>query len=268
MCRPTLRLHTTFRTKDGMLTQRLKGLTIDLSHRGKLFNKGLPSCTVRQLEPSSVRRAIGLCGNALVGSGRLHAIVALPEQSPFRFRARLLAFNGPPGRGQRTILVLAYEASPQTSFVLPFVIHRSGFDLGTRLTTQVPKDAGASAHIGGFTIVINRTFTYRGKLRSYIKRRLPGSARLHRRHHPFRASDLPFRRYPERRNSPRPRLPSRRRLSIRVRQSTGIPRDWDPSEFLSSQSSAETTDSGKRNPASMALWVYCQHERDTVVQID
>lgn len=169
----TLRLHTKFRTKDGMLTQRLKGLTIDLSHRGKLFNRGLPSCTVRQLEPSSVRRAIGLCGDALVGRGRLHAIVALPEQSPFRFRARLLAFNGPPGRGQRTILVLAYEASPQTSFVLPFVIHRSGFDLGTRLTTQVPKDAGASAHIGGFTIVIKRTFNYRGRQRSYISADCP-----------------------------------------------------------------------------------------------
>ena len=169
----TLRLHTKFTTRDGTLTPRLKGLTIDLSHRGKLFNKGLPSCTVRQLEPSSVRRAIGLCGNALVGSGRLHAIVALPEQSPFRFRARLLAFNGPPGRGQRTILVLAYEASPQTSFVLPFVIHRSGYDLGTRLTTQVPEDAGASAHIGGFTIVIKRTFTYRGQLRSYISADCP-----------------------------------------------------------------------------------------------
>jgi len=169
----TLRLHTTFRTKDGTLTSRLKGLTIDLSNRGKLFNKGLPSCTVRRLEPSSVRRAISLCGNALVGRGRLHAIVALPEQAPFRFRAQLLAFNGPPGRGQKTILVLAYGTSPPTSFVLPFVIHRSGYDLGTRLTTQVPEDAGASAHVGGFTIVINRTFTYRGKRRGFINADCP-----------------------------------------------------------------------------------------------
>jgi hypothetical protein len=169
----TLSIHTTFRTKDGTLTSRLKGLTIDLSNRGKLVNKGLPSCTVRRLEPSSVRRAIDLCGSALVGRGRLHAIVSLPEQSPFQFRAKLLAFNGPPGRGQRTILVLAYGGSPPTSFVLPFVIHRNGFDLGTRLTTKVPEDAGANAHIGGFTIVIKRTFTYRGKQRSYINADCP-----------------------------------------------------------------------------------------------
>jgi hypothetical protein len=168
-----LRLHTTFRTKDGTLMPRLKGLTIDLSSRGKLFNKGLPRCTLRRLEPSSLQRAISLCGNALVGRGRLHAIVALPEQSPFRFRARLLAFNGPPRKGQGTILVLAYGAIPPTSFVLPFVIHRSGFALGTRLTTQLPKDAGASAHIGGFTIVIKRTFTYHARRRSFINADCP-----------------------------------------------------------------------------------------------
>jgi hypothetical protein len=168
-----LRLHTTFRTIDGSLMPRLKGLTIDLSNRGKLFTRGLPSCTLRQLEPSSLQRAISLCSSALVGRGRLHAIVALPEQSPFLFRARLLAFNGPPGRGQGTILVLAYGAEPPASFVLPFVIHRSGFALGTRLTTQLPKDAGASAHIGGFTITIGRTLTYRGKRRSYINADCP-----------------------------------------------------------------------------------------------
>jgi len=169
----TLRLHTTFRTTDGSLTPRLKGLTIDLSSRGELFNKGLPSCTVGELEPSSPQRAISLCGNALVGRGRLHAIVALPEQLPFLLRAKLLAFNGKPGRGQKTVLVLAYGSEPQISFVLPFVIHRSSFDLGTSLTTQIPKDAGASAHIGGFTIVIKRLYTYRAKQRSFISADCP-----------------------------------------------------------------------------------------------
>ena len=71
----TLRLQTRFRTTDGSLMPRLKGLTIDLSSRGKLFNKGLPSCSLRELEPSSPQRAIGLCGKSLVGRGRLHAIV-------------------------------------------------------------------------------------------------------------------------------------------------------------------------------------------------
>jgi hypothetical protein len=169
----TLRLQTRFRTTDGSLMPRLKGLTIDLSSRGKLFNKGLPSCSVRELEPSSPQRAIGLCGNSLVGRGRLHAIVALPEQLPFLLRARLLAFNGKSGRGQKTVLVLAYGSTPQISFVLPFVIRRSSFELGTSLTTQLPKDAGTFAHIGGFSIVIKRLFTYRAKRRSFISADCP-----------------------------------------------------------------------------------------------
>lgn len=169
----SLRLHTTFRTIDGSLMPRLKGLTIDLSSRGKLFNKGLPSCTLRELEPSSPGRAIRLCGSSLVGRGRLHAIVALPEQLPFRFRARLLAFNGRPGSGQETVLVLAYGAVPPISFVVPFVIRRSGFYLGTKLTTQIPKDAGTWAHIGGFTIIVKRLFTYRAKQHSFISADCP-----------------------------------------------------------------------------------------------
>lgn len=169
----TLRLQTRFRTTDGSLMPRLKGLTIDLSSRGKLFNKGLPSCSLRELEPSSPPRAIGLCGKSLVGRGRLHAIVALPEQLPFLLRARLLAFNGKSARGQKTVLVLAYGSTPQISFVLPFVIRRSSFELGTSLTTQLPKDAGTFAHIGGFSIVIKRLFTYRAQRRSFISADCP-----------------------------------------------------------------------------------------------
>jgi hypothetical protein len=168
-----LLLHTTFRTTDRSLIPRLEGLTIDLNRRGKLFNKGLPSCRLRELEPSSPRRAIALCGHSLVGQGRLHATVSLPEQSPFRIRARLLAFNGKAQKGQGTVLVLVYGASPQIAFVLPFVIHRSGFDLGTKLTTKVPKDAGTWAHVGGFTLVVKRLFSYRGKPRSYINADCP-----------------------------------------------------------------------------------------------
>ncbi len=166
-------LHTRFETADGTLIPQLKGLTIDLSSRGKLFTKGLARCPIRRLEPASPKGAMDSCGKALVGLGRLHAIVTLPGQKPFLFKAHLFAFNGEPGKGQGTVLVLVYGPQPPTSFVLPFVIHESGSDLGTKLTTHLPKDAGSWAHLGGFGIVLKRHFTYRGKQRSFIYANCP-----------------------------------------------------------------------------------------------
>lgn len=147
---------------------QLRQITVAINRAGKLFDRGLPSCPVRRIQPATEAAARRLCGRAIVGSGNVVVRVAFPKQRPFTFRGRLLAFHAERVRGHRRILAQVYGRRPPSSFILVFEIRRQGGTFGTVLSTSLPKSAWKWAYLTHFDMRLRRTYLYRGRRRSYV----------------------------------------------------------------------------------------------------
>jgi hypothetical protein len=173
-------LEAGLRTSDGSLLPRVTKLEIGLPGQGVLSTKGLPACPVRRLRDTKTAEALATCRAALVGRGRLEAVVSLPNQAPFAVHARLLAFNARIGR-HRAVLLHAGSANPPTSSVLPLLVERGSGRFGTALVGRVPPALGPWPRLKRFEITLFRRYPYRGTSRSYLSascpvpRALPGA---------------------------------------------------------------------------------------------
>ena len=58
-----------------------------------------------------------------------------------------------------------------TSFTLPFVISKAKGTFGTRLTATIP--ASEDSYVSAIEMTLHRTYTYRGKRRSYAEAGCP-----------------------------------------------------------------------------------------------
>lgn len=152
---------------------RLTKLTIELNRHGHLDMRGLPSCRLLDIRPSTTREAMAKCGPALVGEGSFSANVKFPEQSPFPSDGKILAFNGR-YRGRPAILAHIYGTQPlPTSYVLPFTIGRSSGAYGTVLEAEFPEVTGEWGYVTGLEMDLHRRFGYRGKTRGYLNAGCP-----------------------------------------------------------------------------------------------
>lgn len=154
-------------TEPGGLPQ-LEEIAIAINSHGHLSRRGLPLCRLGHIDPSTSQDALTACGPSLVGEGRFSANVKIPEQSPFPSKGKLLAFNGRL-RGKPAILAHIYGTEPApTSRVLPFLIRRSQGTFGTILEASLPRVTGEWGYVTGVSLTLKRTFTFRGKKRSYL----------------------------------------------------------------------------------------------------
>jgi hypothetical protein len=152
---------------------RLTRLTIELNRHGRFDTRGLPSCPIRDIRPSTTRQALNQCGAALVGEGSFSANVKLPEQSPFPSHGKVLAFNGR-YRGRPAILAHIYGSRPlPTSYVLPFTIGRASGAFGTALETKFPEVTGEWGYVTGLEMSLHRRFAYRGRTHGYLSAGCP-----------------------------------------------------------------------------------------------
>lgn len=148
---------------------QLRTIAVAINRQGRLFDRGLPSCELRSIQPATRRAALRLCGPARVGSGRVRVQIRLPDQPAGTVAARLLVFNGPKRGGRRLIYAQAYTRDPPGSFVLTFrVSKRSRGVFGTVLSTQLPRSAWGWAYLTQFEMSLHRTYTHRGVRRSYV----------------------------------------------------------------------------------------------------
>lgn len=147
---------------------QLRSIVVRINSRGRLFDRGLPTCDVRAIQPSSPPEAKEICGDALVGSGHVVVQVRIPSQAPFLVRARILAFNGPRKDGKKLILAQAYARTPPNSFILTFRVDRRDGEFGTVLSTTLPVEAQKWAYLTHFDMTLHRTYTYRGIRRSFV----------------------------------------------------------------------------------------------------
>jgi hypothetical protein len=160
------------RTDDGSLLPRVTKLELGLPGKGVLSTKGLPTCPPRRLRNTRAGQALAACRPALVGRGRLDAVVTLPNQPQFFVHARLLAFNARIGR-RRTVLLFAGALNPPTSSVLPLLVKRGEGRFGTALAGRISPALGPWPRLEGFRITLFRRYRYRGARRSYLSASCP-----------------------------------------------------------------------------------------------
>ena len=150
---------------------RLTKIEIAINRHGHLDPTGLPTCQVSDIQPATNAKALESCRGALVGEGHFSAAVALNRQAAFPSAGKLLAFNGT-YRGKPAILAHVYGTEPvPTSFTLPFVIGRTKGTFGATLTATIPP--GEDNLVTAIDLELHRTFTYRGKRRSYASAGCP-----------------------------------------------------------------------------------------------
>jgi hypothetical protein len=169
---------------------QLTKIEIAINRHGRLDSTGLPICEVADIQPATNAKALEACRKALVGEGHFSASVALNRQAAFPSEGKLLAFNGT-YRGKPAILAHVYGTEPvPTSFTLPFVISRAKGTFGAILTATIPP--GEDNLVTGLELELHRTFTYKGKRRSYASAGCPAPKGLSVAPFPFARASYVF----------------------------------------------------------------------------
>ena len=147
---------------------QLRTISIGINRAGKIFDKGLPTCRVRKVQPATIRAAKKLCRSAIVGHGHVEVRVHLANQPPFTFNGPLLVFNAERSGGDRRLLAQVYGLKPPSAFVLNFRIVKSSGEFGTVIKTTLPKPARKWAYVTHFDMKLQRRYTYQGQKHSFV----------------------------------------------------------------------------------------------------
>jgi hypothetical protein len=161
-------------TPTGETPPQLQAMTVKVNRHGLLQSKGLPTCSLHQVQPASDERALAQCGDALVGSGKFYASVVFPDQRPYSTRGRLLIFNGKV-KGKAVLFAHIYTTQPfSTSFVITFAIRKiSEGPYGTELSASLPQALGNWGFVNRIKLTLRRKYSYRGKELSYFNASCP-----------------------------------------------------------------------------------------------
>jgi hypothetical protein len=161
-------------TVDGTVPPQLQTMTVKVNRHGLLQSRGLPYCSVSEIQPGSTERALADCSDALVGSGRFWATVVFPDQRPYPTRGRLLIFNGRKA-GKPVLLAHIFTRQPfVSSFVISFALkHISEGPYGTELSASLPQALGDWGFVDRIKLTLKRKYQYEGNELSYFNAACP-----------------------------------------------------------------------------------------------
>src|SRR4051794_15898688 len=137
----------------------LTQVVMDFDRDGRLDVSGLPTCAPEQVAEVSTEEARGICKNAIVGGGKLEALISLPG-GPVPTSSALTLFNGPRQEGHPTVVVHARITVPATqtyAFVVP--IEKRPGEFRYRATVNLPELAGGLGAITHLDVKIGRRYT-------------------------------------------------------------------------------------------------------------
>lgn len=147
---------------------QLRTISIGINRDGTIYDRGLPTCRVRRIQPATLAAARRICGGAIVGSGHVQLRVDLANQPPFTFKGPLLVFHAKRSAGHRRLFAQVYGRRPPSAFVLTFnIVERQG-TFGTVIDTTLPKPARRWAYVTRFEMKLHRIYTYGGEEHSFI----------------------------------------------------------------------------------------------------
>jgi hypothetical protein len=155
----------------GGVPPALTQVVMDFDRDGRLDVSGLPTCAADQVAEVSVDEARAICRSAIVGSGKLEALVALPG-GPVPTRSALTLFNGPRQEGHPTVVVHARLSVPATqTYAIVVPIEKRPGEFRYRATLNLPALAGGLGAVTHINVKIGRRYTAGGVKRSYVAAR-------------------------------------------------------------------------------------------------
>jgi hypothetical protein len=146
----------------------LEQVVIDFDRDGRLSSGGLPTCPPERVANAGPAEARRVCAGAIVGSGRVEALIDLgggpvPASSP------LTIFNGPPQEGHPTVVLHAQITVPGTQvFAIVVPIERRPGPFRYRATLDVPRIAAGLGTVTHVEVKVGRRFSVDGQRRSYV----------------------------------------------------------------------------------------------------
>jgi hypothetical protein len=149
----------------------LEQVVLDFDRDGRLDVTGLPTCAPEQIASATVEEARANCKGAIVGSGKVEALVGLAS-GPVPTSSAITLFNGPRQAGHPTVLVHAHFTTPATqtyAFLVPIEKRRGEFRY--RVTADFPPLAGGLGAITKIYIKVGRRYSAGGVKRSYVAAR-------------------------------------------------------------------------------------------------
>jgi hypothetical protein len=164
----SVRVAGNIKTTHGLRLPQLRKITVAINRAGKLYDKGLPTCKIQTIQPATEAIAKQRCADSIVGDGHVTLVVRLPSQADYISRNNLLAFNGPRRHGNKLILAQIYSKNPPGAIILTFTVKKHAGTYGNVIETTLPAYAENWAYLTGFEMNLGRTYTYKGKKRSYV----------------------------------------------------------------------------------------------------
>jgi hypothetical protein len=162
-------IDSSFKSADGAdPPPQLRTISIGINRRGRIFDRGLPTCRVRRIQPATIGAARRICGGAIVGRGHVQVRVNLSNQPPFTFKGPMLVFHAKRSGGDRRLLAQVYGIKPPSAFVLSFRVVREPGEFGTVIKTSLPQSASDWAYVTRFDMKLRRIYTYKGHRYSYV----------------------------------------------------------------------------------------------------
>jgi hypothetical protein len=163
----------TVSSTNGKIPPQLRKIEIAINRHGRLEPRGLPICSIDDIQPATTESALESCRTSLVGTGHFSAKILLPSQAPFPSSGKIFAFNGR-FHGRPAILAHVYGTEPApTSFTLPFAISKRSGTFGTALSASLPKVTSNWGYVTGLQMTLRRRFAFHGQLRSYASAGCP-----------------------------------------------------------------------------------------------
>ncbi len=165
-----------FENLDASDTPALRTMEVRLSRGGRIESTGLPKCSLESLRDRTTAEALSKCRRALVGTGTVGSALRFPDGRRVRSRSKLLLFNTRGG-----IVMHVFTTEPlRGTFLIPMKISAGSGGFGTVLTAEFPRIAAGYGYLTGFSMVIDRSYSFGGARRSYVVAGCPAPPGLNR----------------------------------------------------------------------------------------
>ena len=171
-----LEVEGSMETLDKSHVPATKELYLEFDRNGKLYTKGLASCTVGKLQSTLTAQARQACGKALIGTGRVTAEIALPEQRPFSAGGPLLIFNGSKGGKQELIFHVYANVPAPTTVVTTAKIGKGKGPYGTSARVKIPSITSGQGSLTSFKATLKKSWSSKGKKQNLLLAKCPSGS--------------------------------------------------------------------------------------------
>lgn len=163
--------HFDIAAKGGGKPVALEEVVVDFDRDGRLSTGGLPVCPAERVAEASSAQARQACAGAIVGTGRIEALIGLPSGA-VPASSPLTIFNGPRQAGKPTVVLHAQFTVPATqTFAIVVPIERRPGEFRYRATLVLPPIAGGLGAVTHVGVEVSRRFSAGGQRRSYVSAR-------------------------------------------------------------------------------------------------